>query len=637
MPRLEEPVRPGSVVGGYRVDKPLGAGGYGQVFLASRDGGPCALKFLHLERVGEWGWRELLILMSHEFPYVVTLRGHFKWPEEAPEFLVLVMEYVPGVTLFQWAQDTNPSARELVEKLLPLSWALEAVHAAGVLHRDLKGDNVLVRDPDGAPVLVDFGAGFLPHAPPATREVLAPANLRYRSPESVSFLLRRLGEPGARYEYAVSDEMYALGVLLYVLATGVYPFEGPEDELMAEIVAGRLRSPRERNSRVPPALCELCLHLLAREPQARVPDAGTLSEALEKLLEDARGDSAWDMPLCYGWTADGLSTEHLPELADKNTPEWMRRWVHRKPRRGKPPPPPPAESPSLPEPSTVKSEPPTRSRKGWLAFVLMTGLGLAGVGVGLGQLAPSPSRAPAPVGWEWMPFPPDESSLLGPMPWAVHDHEVAPPWKPLEADPGAAPPRADTPASVTIVMLRTENPRMKKKKIGSMGTNALLAVTAAANVACPGVQVRKDPPPEACPVGAVETMTVKLGLPLGRMSRNAGFAHFPDWEKRKPVPVRDGPIVLDLAGNWRVWGGFPARDPGPIALPDKTRLLGRLFIGEKYVYGRITQAIIPSGDTLNVCLIIREDGIARGVPIRSDSEEAKVFPIVELETVDRFE
>ncbi|HYO71210.1 MAG TPA: protein kinase [Archangium sp.] len=160
------------------------------------------------------GWRELFIMLRHEFPNVVRLLSHFKWPEEKPEYLVLVMEYVPGVTLYQWARDNNPCARELVEKLLPLARALTAVHAEDVFHRDLKGDNVLVRGVDGTPVLVDFGAGTMPGVHRVTRGSLAPANLRYRSPEAVAFFLREVRKPGERYDYSVKDELYALGVIL---------------------------------------------------------------------------------------------------------------------------------------------------------------------------------------------------------------------------------------------------------------------------------------------------------------------------------------------------------------------------------------------------------------------------------------
>ncbi|HYO68859.1 MAG TPA: serine/threonine-protein kinase [Archangium sp.] len=643
-PTLEDVVRPGMVVSGYRIEKKLGAGGFGKVFLAWRDGSPCALKFIHLESVGEWGWRELFIMLRHEFPNVVKLLSHFKWPEEKPEYLVLVMEYVPGVTLYQWARDNNPCALELVEKLLPLARALKEVHAQEVKHRDLKGDNVLVRETDGAPVLVDFGAGAMPGAPRVTG-ALAPANLRYRSPEAVAFFLRENRKRGESYDYSVGDELYALGVILYVLATDVYPFNGPDDELLGEILAGETRPPHVRNSRVPRALSELCLRLLAKA-KARVPDAEALCVALEKLLEEAKADlRRWEMPLCYGWTVDGRTTEDAPELVGHDPQAWLRRWIRQKPKRGRPPAPPaaPVVAPAPPGPPTTSTIPTSRTRVRravpFLVAVIVVGL-VVGVGFFLGQLRPTPpalTPPPAP-GQPVLASPvPAEFSLDGPTPWATHVHEVAPPWKPPEADAGAAPPRADTPAPVTIVTLSSGTTRMKKKAPGSQaqrekkgngsaGANVLLAVAAAANMACPGAQVRKEPAPQACPAGAVETMTRQLGIPIRNRD---GSAVFPGWEKRKPVPVKEGAFSIELQGDWDV--------DGRTALPNGTRLSGQLCIGEKLVYGHITQAVTPTGDSFTVCMELREAGVERGLEIRPDGGAVRVIPFVDVRAVDRFQ
>ncbi|HYO54366.1 serine/threonine-protein kinase [Archangium sp.] len=646
MTALENVVRPGEVVGGYRIEKKLGAGGFGKVYLAWRDGSPCALKFIHLESVGEWGWRELFIMLRHQFPNVVRLLSHFKWPEEKPEYLVLVMEYVPGPTLYQWARDNNPCARELVEKLLPLARALKAVHAKEVRHRDLKGDNVLVRETNGEPVLVDFGAGAMPNAPRVTA-TLAPANLRYRSPESVAFFLRQDRKRGESYDYAVTDEVYALGVILYVLATDVYPFWGPEDELMAEILAGDPKPPNVRNSRVPPALSELCLRLLDKDPHARVPNAEELCATLEKLLEEAKADPRWEMPLCYGWTVDGRTTEDAPELVGSDPQAWLRRWIRQKPKRGKPPAP-PAEPPALPAPSTAKTVPPFRTRVGCAVPVLVAVMGLAVVvGLGLGHVRDqlrSPSLAPAPVQRVLTHPLPAKFSLGGPTPWATRVHEVAPPWKPPEADAGAAPERTDTPAPVITVTLSKGTTGMKKKAPGSQvekekkGTsstraNVFLAVTAAANMACPGAQVRKEPAPQACPAGAVETMTGQLGILIGDRYEGAAF---PGWEKRKPVPVKEGAFSIELLGDWEVGNDARGRG-GRTALPNGTRLSGQLCIGEKRVYGRITQAVTPTGDTFTVCMELRQPGVERGLQIEPDGGAVRVHPFVDVRTVDRFQ
>ena len=167
----------------------------------------------------------------------------------------------------------------------------------------------------------------------------------------------------------------------------------------------------------------------------------------------------------------------------------------------------------------------------------------------------------------------------------------------------------------------------EKKGNGSTGANVLLAVAAAANMACPGAQVRKEPTPQACPAGAVETMTRQLGIPIGD---RGGRSNFPGWEKRKPVPVKEGPFSLELEADWDV--------DGRTALPRGTRLSGQLCIGEKRVYGLITQAITPTGDSFTVCMeLVEQFGGKRGVEIEPDGGAIKVHPRVEVKTVDRFE
>ncbi|MBM7114802.1 protein kinase domain-containing protein [Archangium primigenium] len=332
---LEARVTPGLDVGGYRIDRKLGQGGFGGVFLAWRDGRPSALKFIHLESVGDWGWRELFVLLPRQSAQVVKLRSHLQWPEEQPEYLVLVMEYVPGPTLYGWAREHNPSARDVVEKLLPLVRALAALHARGVFHRDLKGDNVLVREPDGAPVLVDFGAGSSPLAPRVTQGALAPASVYYRSPESLAFSRREGRVPGARYAYAGTDEVYALGVVLYVLLTDVYPFTGPDSALVETILEGAPTPPHARNARVPESLSRLCLRMLARDPLLRIRDMSALGGELGALLDASREAPEWARSLCHGWNEEEPTTEDLvAEGGPVDVEAWIAKWKNKKPRRG---------------------------------------------------------------------------------------------------------------------------------------------------------------------------------------------------------------------------------------------------------------------------------------------------------------
>ena len=584
---MSEVVQPGQVVGGYVIEKKLGAGGFGHVYLARREGVPHALKFIHPATVGDWGWRELYILQRHEFPHVVRLLGHFKWPADRPEYLVLVMEYVPGPTLYAWARRTNPSARQLLRLLLPLGHALRHVHAQGVLHRDLKGDNILVREPEGTPVLVDFGAGSMHGVPRATRDALAPANVRYRSPESIAFFLRPGRRPGERHPYSGADELYALGVLLYVLLTDQYPFAGPEEELLVDVLQRAPTPPSVRNPRVPTALDALCARLLAKAPADRLPDTSALCARLEALLAAAEGDPRWDLPLCYGWTEEGRTTEDVSGLvAPDPAPAWMRRRLRQKPRRG-----------SRPAPLLAPSRVSALRTVGLL-------LGLLGVT----QLRPAPVREPDPVS-------------LG---------EMAPRGAPREAAPGAAPPRADTPAPATAVAIRSDVPRMKKK------SSALLLGAAATQLACASAPVRSTPTPPPCPASAVKRMTEQLGLPIG--THLGSYAEVSGYVPGGPsnVPVRQGPFTFVLKGDWDI-PPYPAQ--GRTVLPNGTRLVGRLSFDDKQVQGYVTQAITPDEDTFSVCLQLNDVyHHTRGVDIESRrGQSALIYRIVELQAVDRFE
>jgi eukaryotic-like serine/threonine-protein kinase len=325
----------GDTVAGYRLERRVGAGGFGEVFMALRGSRRYALKFISLQRFAAWGRRELAVLVHVRHPNIVRLLGHFEWPEDEPEYLVLLMEYVEGLPLYDWAKEENPTARQVARVMSKLARALDVLHQQGVLHRDFKGENVLVRAQDTEPVLVDFGSAGWAGAPRVTGGVLAPSTLHYRSPESVRFLLRQDRAPGERYLYTVADDLYSLGVALYVLLTDAHPFDGPEDVLLTDIVKYIPKAPHMVNVRVPQALSELCMHLLDKDPRARLESALTLSTELEVIQQGA--ESTWDIPLCYGWSHDEATTEDVLAPAGEEQQRLLRRWIRRKPRRGRRP------------------------------------------------------------------------------------------------------------------------------------------------------------------------------------------------------------------------------------------------------------------------------------------------------------
>ncbi|HZI07311.1 MAG TPA: serine/threonine-protein kinase [Archangium sp.] len=369
-----------TLVGGYLLEARRGQGGFGTVYRARSEERLYAVKFIPLRHARTWGTREMEVLLRLKPQGIASLEGHGYWPVHAPRFLYIVTRYVAGRTVSAWARERNPTARQVARLLLELARVLVAVHRAGVVHADVKGANVLVRDEDGEVILVDFGAATYEGAPPLTTQ-LPPGTPHYRSPEALRF--RRQHRRGESYHSTPGDDLWALGVLLCWLLTGTWPFDvtEPDAALHQEPVP-----PHERNPRVPEALDAVCLRLLAKTPEARYAEARAVVAALEEALAGA--DARWDVPLCDAYGPDTATTPVEVELdTEEATARLERLAAYREqhpPARGRPVPP---EEASTLVPVTVTA-PPTeeareavRPRPRWGVW-----LGLA-VGLVLGLLA----------------------------------------------------------------------------------------------------------------------------------------------------------------------------------------------------------------------------------------------------------
>jgi serine/threonine protein kinase len=278
----DAPNTPPAFFGKYRVVRPLGEGGQASTLLAWDPDLHChvVLKLYH----NNWNAAEQDNVLSEgralarvRSPYVARCYG----VEHQGDVPALVVEYVPGRSLRQEQRARPLDHRQALELTGQLAEGLAAVHVCGLLHRDLKPDNVLVGD-DGRPRLVDFGLAA----------ALASADLA-----NVSGTLSYMAPEQARGEAERIDartDVYGLGAVLYELLTGRPPHRGTSrEELWRAACAGDVVPTRQLNRRVPRAVNELCLRCLAKDPSQRFSSAADLAGAVRRLQRQRR----WRLPL----------------------------------------------------------------------------------------------------------------------------------------------------------------------------------------------------------------------------------------------------------------------------------------------------------------------------------------------------
>jgi hypothetical protein len=289
-----ESLRPGSLVGPWRIEGYAGRGSYGLVFrarlAAQPHAPPVALKVAVFPGDPRF-MREATLLGMLQHLAVPRLLDQGCWHASTGAIHpYVVMEWIRGLPLYEWARHYPVSARQALLVVAQVADALALLHKADGLHRDIKGDNILV-DSEGRAVLTDFGSGTWRGAPPLTESLMPPNTPEYRSPQAHRFYWRHWQTPEARYEATAADDLYALGVTAYRLVTRVYPPPGTSPEELKQ----RLQAPPARrlpalalNAHVGPELSALIERMLAEAPEARASS----QEVAEEGMASARQSGA---------------------------------------------------------------------------------------------------------------------------------------------------------------------------------------------------------------------------------------------------------------------------------------------------------------------------------------------------------
>jgi Tol biopolymer transport system component len=284
------PLQPGQTIGHYRIERKIGEGGMGVVFLAedTRLGRRIALKVLPAEMSADAGRRarferEARAIAALNHPNIVTVYS----VEEVEGMSLLTMELVEGRRLTELLARDGLTLPKLLDWSIGIAEAMVAAHRQGVVHRDLKPDNIMVTS-EGRIKVLDFGLAKLRESavegvgaalPTAsiTEEGRILGTVWYMSPEQAE------GKPVDQ-----RSDIFSFGVVLYEMATGRRPFQGKTAvSTITSILRDTPPPPQQINALLPPQIGRIVRRCLAKEPERRYHSTEDLRNELRELKEDS--------------------------------------------------------------------------------------------------------------------------------------------------------------------------------------------------------------------------------------------------------------------------------------------------------------------------------------------------------------
>lgn len=298
----------GKEIDQYEIISQIGKGGMGTVYLAKDKslGRKIAIKFLDKklsqdqERLQRF-FLEARTASALNQPNIITIYEIGK----SDDHHFIATEFIEGKTLREIIESEPPKIKSVVEIAIQIASALKAAHDAGIIHRDIKPDNIMVR-PDGLVKVLDFGVAKLSEMEIEdgisirieTQKGMIIGTVDYMSPE----------QAGGEKVDTLTD-IFSFGVVLYYMLAGKLPFEGESpSSIIASILTKEPKSLGEFNEKIPSELIKIVKKSLEKEKEKRFQSANEMLEELKQFKKHLEVSEA------IGKSARSKVSENSPEV-----------------------------------------------------------------------------------------------------------------------------------------------------------------------------------------------------------------------------------------------------------------------------------------------------------------------------------
>jgi len=271
----------GTTLGHYRIDAEISTGGMGAVYRATHTDTdlPVAIKVLPPAMASDRRFvqrfkREVRALQQVDHPHVIDIRD----VGSEGDIHYFAMEYLEQ-TLADVLRGGRIELRHALQIASQVARGLEAVHAAGIIHRDVKPSNILFT-PDGIAKVSDFGIAKVSDATRMTHTGAILGTPVYMAPEQAD---------GPKVD--ARADVYSLGVVLYEMVCGRPPFEGRTTlDVLRQHRFSLPESPKNLNPQLPAAISHLILHMIEKSPTKRPPHMSSVATSIGHLLDNLSAD-----------------------------------------------------------------------------------------------------------------------------------------------------------------------------------------------------------------------------------------------------------------------------------------------------------------------------------------------------------